>query len=404
MQQIAILGSTGSIGCNTLDVVDRLAPRFQVVAISGGSNIELLAEQVAKYRPKLVSIGNEASVAPFLAKLKSFDLIDGKDIKVQHGMEGMLAVATHPEAEIVVSATVGALGLLPTYRAIELGRRVAIANKEPLVMAGELMQHQAQVSGAEILPVDSEHNALHQCLRGETNKEVVRLILTASGGPFRNTPKEEMETATIAQAMKHPTWQMGSKITIDSATMMNKGLEVIEARWLFGFSADQIDIIIHPQSVVHSMIELVDGSFLAQMGRTDMRLPIQYALTYPERLVLDLPRLDLASLQKLEFFAPDRERFPAIELAYQALRLGGTAPAILNAANEIGVAAFLAGRIGFMDISRVIAHLIERCAKNGVQALTSIEGAIAADHQARKDAEDFIGELMEKRNLVSAQS
>lgn len=312
----------------------------------------------------------------------------------------MLAVATHPQAEIVVSATVGAMGLLPTYRAIELGRRVAIANKEPLVMAGQLMQQCAHAHGAEILPVDSEHNALHQCLRGEKNHEVVRLILTASGGPFRNSTLAEMQQATAAQALKHPTWQMGSKITIDSATMMNKGLEVIEAHWLFGFGPDQIDIIIHPQSVVHSMIELVDGSFLAQMGRTDMRLPIQYALTYPDRLVLELPRLDLANLQKLEFFAPDCERFPAISLAYRALRLGGTAPAVLNAANEVAVAAFLAEKIGFMDITKTIAHCVDLCEKAGVSPLTSIDTALSADKEARQQAESFIGELTTKAAIA----
>ena len=390
MQKITILGSTGSIGRNTLDVVDRLSPRFQVVAISGGTNTELLAEQTARYKPEIVSVSTAAHAKDLTERLEALNVTLPT---IYVGMEGMLAVATHPQAEIVVSATVGALGLLPTYKAIELGRRVAIANKEPLVMAGELMQKRARENDAEVLPVDSEHNALHQCLRGEKNHEVVRLILTASGGPFRNTPREEMEKASIAQAMKHPTWQMGSKITIDSATMMNKGLEVIEAHWLFGFAPEQIEIVIHPQSVVHSMIELVDGSFLAQLGRTDMRLPIQYALTYPDRLVLDLPRLDLPSLQKLEFFAPDRDRFPAIDLSYKALRLGGIAPAVLNAANEVAVAAFLAGKIGFMDISKVIAQAISTCEKQGVKELNSIEDALNADTQTRQLAEDFIEEL-----------
>ncbi len=393
MQKVAILGSTGSIGRNTLDVVDRLAPRFQVVALSGGTNASLFAEQVAKYKPSVVSLSTEAYVKELKERLHALNVTLPT---IYTGMEGMLAVATHPEAEIVVSATVGALGLLPTYKAIELGRRVAIANKEPLVMAGQVMQKCAQEHNAEILPVDSEHNALHQCLRGERNHEVTRLILTASGGPFRNTPKEEMERATVEQAMKHPTWQMGSKITIDSATMMNKGLEVIEARWLFGFGPDQIDIVIHPQSVVHSMIELVDGSFLAQLGRTDMRLPIQYAMTYPDRLVLDLPKLDLPGLQKLEFFAPDPERFPAISLSYKALRLGGTAPAALNAANEVAVAAFLAGKIGFMDISRVIANAISNCEKNGVGELLTVEDALVADAKTRKEAEEFISSSLER--------
>lgn len=390
MQKVAILGSTGSIGRNTLDVVDRLAPRFQVIAISGGTNIELIAEQIARYKPEIVSVATDQHAKELVERLQGLN-VGMPTIKT--GMEGMLAVATHPEAEIVVSATVGALGLLPTYKAIELGRRVAIANKEPLVMAGQLMQKCAQENEAEILPVDSEHNALHQCLRGERSSEVVRLILTASGGPFRSATVEEMQQATIAQAIKHPTWQMGAKITIDSATMMNKGLEVIEARWLFGFTADQIDIVIHPQSVVHSMIELVDGSFLAQMGLTDMRLPIQYAMTYPDRLVLDLPRLNLTNLQKLEFFAPDESRFPAITLAYKALRLGGIAPTVLNAANEVAVARFLDGSIGFMDIPRVIDNALSSCEKQGVGSLSSIEDALTADAKTRLWAEDFILEL-----------
>lgn len=390
MQKVAILGSTGSIGRNTLDVVDRLAPRFQVVALSGGTNAELIAEQTACYKPEIVSVATDQHAKELVERLQGLN-VGVPTIKT--GMEGMLAVATHPEAEIVVSATVGALGLLPTYKAIELGRRVAIANKEPLVMAGQLMQKCAQENRAEILPVDSEHNALHQCLRGERSSEVVRLILTASGGPFRSATIEEMEQATVAQAIKHPTWQMGAKITIDSATMMNKGLEVIEARWLFGFTADQIDIVIHPQSVVHSMIELVDGSFLAQMGLTDMRLPIQYAMTYPDRLVLDLPRLNLTNLQKLEFFAPDESRFPAITLAYKALRLGGIAPTVLNAANEVAVARFLNGSIGFMDIPKVIDNALSNCEKQGVSSLSSIEDALAADAKTRQMAEDFILEL-----------
>ncbi len=390
MQKVAILGSTGSIGRNTLDVVDRLALRFQVVALSGGTNTELIAEQIARYKPEIVSVATDQHAKELVERLQGLN-VSLPTIKT--GMEGMLAVATHLEAEIVVSATVGALGLLPTYKAIELGRRVAIANKEPLVMAGQLMQKCAQENGAEILPVDSEHNALHQCLRGERFSEVVRLILTASGGPFRSATLEEMQQATVAQAIKHPTWQMGAKITIDSATMMNKGLEVIEARWLFGFTADQIDIVIHPQSVVHSMIELVDGSFLAQMGLTDMRLPIQYAMTYPDRLVLDLPRLNLTNLQKLEFFAPDESRFPAIRLAYKALRLGGIAPTVLNAANEVAVARFLDGSIGFMDIPKVIDNALSSCEKQGVGSLSSIEDALAADAKTRQMAEDFILEL-----------
>lgn len=385
MPKVAILGSTGSIGTNTLDVIDRLEPDFTVISLSAGRNIQLLAEQINQYQPEIVSVTNEVVAAELQSMLKRKKLP-----KIVYGIEGMIEVATHPEADIVVSATVGAVGLQPTYKAIELGRRVAIANKEPLVMAGELMQKQARISGAEILPVDSEHNALHQCLRGEQTKEVRRLILTASGGPFRNSSRQELEQVSVSDALKHPTWQMGTKITIDSATMMNKGLEVIEAHWLFNFDSDEIDIIIHPQSVVHSMVEFVDGSIIAQMGKTDMRLPIQYALTYPDRLPLHLPRLDLAALQKLEFFAPDREKFPAIELSYRALKLGGVAPAVLNASNEVAVAAFLAEKIKFLDIARVIESQLNRIAKNGVKAVESLEEVLQADLKAREDATEFI--------------
>ena len=300
MKQIAILGSTGSIGCNTLRVVDALKGGFGVAALGAGSNVELLAEQVEQYRPRIVSVSDEESAEKLLYELKRRGV---KPPKIGVGVEGLCEVATCDGVEIVIGAVVGARGLLPTFRALELGRRVALANKETLVVAGELMTRAAEKSGAELLPVNSEHNALHQCLRGERRGEVKRLILTASGGPFRNSSKEEIENATPAQALRHPTWRMGAKITVDSATMMNKGLEVIEARWLFNASADEIDILVHPQSVAHSMVELVDGSIIAQLGVTDMRHAIQYALTYPERLPAELPPLDLTLLGKLEFFA-----------------------------------------------------------------------------------------------------
>jgi 1-deoxy-D-xylulose-5-phosphate reductoisomerase len=275
---------------------------------------------------------------------------------------------------------VGALGLLPTYRALELGKRVALANKETLVVAGELMTKAAAKSGAELLPVDSEHNALHQCLRGEKREELKRLILTASGGPFRQASQAEIEAATPAQALNHPTWRMGAKITIDSATLMNKGLEVIEARWLFQCSADEIDIVVHPQSVVHSMVELVDGSIIAQLGVTDMRHAIQYALTYPARHPADLPPLELTRLSKLEFFAPDTDRFPCVRLAYQALRVGGTLPAVLNAANEVAVAAFLNAQIPFGNIPRLIEAA---CEAHQIQPADTLENVLGADQWAR---------------------
>jgi 1-deoxy-D-xylulose-5-phosphate reductoisomerase len=386
MKQIAILGSTGSIGCNTLRVVDALKGGFGVAALGAGSNIELLTGQVEQYRPRMVSVSDEESAEKLLYELKRRGLTSLPEIGV--GVDGLCEVATCDGVEIVIGAVVGALGLLPTYRALELGRRVALANKETLVVAGELMTRAAAESGAELLPVDSEHNALHQCLRGERRGEVKRLILTASGGPFRNSSKEEIENATPAQALQHPTWRMGAKITIDSATMMNKGLEVIEARWLFNASADEIDILVHPQSVVHSMIEMVDGSIIAQMGVTDMRHAIQYALTYPERRPAEIPPLDLTLLGKLEFFPPDTEKFPSVTLAYDALRRGGTAPAVLNAANEIAVAAFLDEKIRFGDISRLIRAA---CEAHTPQPASSLDSVLAADRWARDWVEQKIG-------------
>src|SRR3712207_2287360 len=322
---ISILGSTGSIGCNTLRVVESLSERFRVVALGAGRNTAKLAEQVARHLPELVSVETEESAHELRAALFQRD-VDLPRIVV--GTQGLVDVATHAEADCVVSATVGAVGFVPTLRALEAGKRVALANKETLVMAGELMTRAASASGAEILPVDSEHNALHQCLRGERREEVRRLILTASGGPFRGATLSAMEQATVAEAMRHPTWNMGAKITIDCATLMNKGLEVIEAHWLFGFGADRIDIVVHPESVVHSMVELVDGSVIAQLGVTDMRHAIQYALPFPERHPCPtLPPLDLTRLGALRFEAPDLERFPCLRLAYRALREGGTLPA-----------------------------------------------------------------------------
>ncbi len=385
MKLIAILGSTGSIGRNTLRVVNAFKGEFGVAALGAGSNIELLAEQIEQHRPRLASVIDEESAEKLRFELKRRKVTLQPEIGI--GVDGLCEVATCDGPEIVIGAVVGALGLLPTYRALELGRRVALANKETLVVAGELMTRAAEKSGAELLPVDSEHNALHQCLRGEQRRELKRLILTASGGPFRNSSKEEIENATPAQALKHPTWRMGAKITIDSATMMNKGLEVIEARWLFNASADEIDILVHPQSVVHSMIELVDGSIIAQMGVTDMRHAIQYALTYPDRHPTELPPLDLTTLSKLEFFALDAEKFPCVALAYDALRRGGTMPAALNAANEVAVAAFLDEKIKFGDIPRLIRAA---CEAHTPQPASSLDTVLAADAWARSWVEQEI--------------
>src|ERR671916_2433005 len=356
-QGIAILGSTGSIGCSTMSVVESFGEgRFRVVALAAGRNVGRLAAQVERHRPELVAVENDECAGLLREELRLRG-VPAPRLKV--GEEGMVEVATHGAARTVVSATVGAVGFVPTLRALEAGKRVALANKETLVIAGELMTRAAEKTGAEILPVDSEHNALHQCLRGERREEVRRLILTASGGPFREKSLSAMQGATVEEAMRHPTWNMGAKITIDCATLMNKGLEVIEARWLFGFGADRIDVVVHPESVVHSMIELIDGSVIAQLGVTDMRHAIQYALTYPARYACELPPLDLTQLAALHFEAPDMERFPCIALAYRALREGGTMAAAMNAANEEAVRAFLDERISLTDIARVIEEVME---------------------------------------------
>jgi 1-deoxy-D-xylulose-5-phosphate reductoisomerase len=381
MTKVAVLGSTGSIGKNTLRVVDALGGDYRVTALGAGRSVDTLAEQVRRYGPALVAVCGPKE-ADALAALLDADPPPLRP-EILHGPEGLVAVATEAEADTVVSATVGSLGFLPTYRALERGLRVALANKETLVVAGELMTAKARETGAELLPVDSEHNALHQCLRGERREEVRRLVLTASGGPFREAPAEALRSVTRAEALNHPTWRMGDKITIDSATLMNKGLEVIEAHWLFGFSADTIDVVVHPQSIVHSMVELVDGSIISQMGVTDMRHAIQYALTYPNRLASPCGHLDLLSIPKLEFFAPDLDRFPCLRLAYEALRAGGTYPAALNAANEEAVAAFLAGELDFLGIPRTVEHVL--AAHTPIPA-DSIDNVLAVDTWARREA------------------
>lgn len=385
---IAILGSTGSIGCNTLRVIESLgADRFRVVALGAGRNVEKLVQQIARHQPELVSLDTEQTGAQLKAELAKQNL---PLPRLAFGEEGLVEVASHAKADCVVSATVGAVGFVPTLRALEAGKRVALANKETLVMAGELMTRAGEKSGAELLPIDSEHNAIHQCLRGEKRSEVRRMILTASGGPFRTREKAAMSSATVAEAMQHPTWRMGAKITIDSATLMNKGLEVIEGHWLFGFEADAIGIVVHPESVVHSMIELIDGSVIAQMGVTDMRHAIQYALTYPERCPTELPPLNLAQLSSLHFEAPDLERFPCISLAYRALETGGTLPAAMNAANEEAVQAFIDERILFSDIPAVIQFVMEGHHVSDAKDLTAV---LDADRDARTVARAAISEL-----------
>jgi 1-deoxy-D-xylulose-5-phosphate reductoisomerase len=381
---VAILGSTGSIGNNTLRVIEHLGADFRLVALGAGRNIEKLADQVCRHLPRVVSVETSECAEELRTQLfkRNVDLP-----RIVIGQAGLVEIATLPEVDCVVSATVGAVGFVPTLRALEAGKRVALANKETLVMAGELMTRAAAKSGAELLPVDSEHNALHQCLRGEKRSEVRRLVLTASGGPFRTTDAKQMEAATLTEALRHPTWNMGAKITIDSATLMNKGLEVIEAHWLFGFGPDAIDILVHPESVVHSMVEMVDGSVIAQLGVTDMRHAIQYALTYPDRHPCELPALDLTQLSALHFEAPDTDRFPCIGLAYRALREGGTLPAAMNAANETAVQAFISGKISLVDIPRIIEWVMDR---QKVKPVTDLETVLETDRAARLMASSMV--------------
>jgi 1-deoxy-D-xylulose-5-phosphate reductoisomerase len=363
------------VGTNVLRIVDAFPGRFKVVGLSAGDNVEKLAAQVARYRPQVVSV-RSAEARDALGRL-----LDPGSTRVLVGQDGAVEVATHPESRVVVAAAVGAVGLVPTYRALQAGKDVALANKETLVMAGELMVAQARAQGGRLLPIDSEHCALHQCLDGRRPDEVRRLVLTASGGPFRTRARETFDRVTPAEALAHPTWSMGRKITIDSATLMNKGLEVIEARWLFGVGGERVDVLIHPQSVVHSMVEFVDGTVLAQLGVTDMRLPIQYALSYPERWEAAIPGMDFTRALRLDFEVPDHESFPCLGLAYRALREGGTLPAVLNAANEVAVAAFLDGRIGFPAIPEAIREVMDA---HPCRAVAALEDVLAADAWARE--------------------
>jgi 1-deoxy-D-xylulose-5-phosphate reductoisomerase len=381
MKGLSILGCTGSVGTNVLRIVDAFPDRFRVVGLAAGSNIERLIEQIARYRPQLVSVaGREAADAVRGA-------IGGAGTRVVSGDEGIVEVATHPDARIVVASAVGAVGLVPTYRALEAGKDVALANKETLVMAGELMVEKARARNARLLPIDSEHCALHQCLDGRPPESVRRLVLTASGGPFRNRPAETFATVTPAEALNHPTWNMGRKISIDSATLMNKGLEVIEARWLFDVARDKIEVLVHPQSIVHSMVEFVDGTVLAQLGVTDMRLPIQYALSYPERWEAAIPGMDFGRAMHLDFEVPDRRRFPCLDLAYRALEGAGSLPAVLNAANEEAVAAFLEHRIPFTAIAALVEEVMEA---HPPAPLRRLEDVLEADRWARARAQESI--------------
>lgn len=377
--RIAILGSTGSIGTSTLDVVAHHGDRFRVVGLAAGRRVRDLAQQVLRFEPAYVAVPDEA------AALELRSLIEGARVRpaVMVGVEGLRQLVRECGADVVVSGIVGAAGLLPTLEAIRCGARVGLANKEALVVSGEVMIAAAEAHGAVILPVDSEHNAIHQCLRSGRGSEVARLILTASGGPFRGRSKQQLVGVSPEEALAHPTWKMGPKISIDSATLMNKGLEVIEARWLFGIAPGHIDVVVHLQSIVHSMVEFHDGSVIAQMGVPDMRHPIQYALTWPDRVSGPVPRLNLTSVSALNFAAPDRDAFPCLDLAYRAIEAGGDAPARLNAANEVAVEAFLQHRIGFLDIARTIETVLS---SEPVGRADELEAILETDRRSREVA------------------
>jgi 1-deoxy-D-xylulose-5-phosphate reductoisomerase len=378
VKRVAILGATGSIGRSALSVIDANADRLEVVGLAAGENASLLAEQITRYRPKIAAVGSAGALDELLTRLGP----GGMPPTVDCGADALIAVATHPDVDIVLCASAGTAGLEATLAAIDAGKTIALANKEVLVMAGSLMMEAAHRKGVAILPVDSEHNAIHQCLHGRRRNEIRRLVLTASGGPFRNLPAADLARVTPEEALRHPTWQMGRKITVDSATLMNKGLEVIEARWLFGMTAREIDVVIHPQSVVHSMVELRDGSVIAQLSVTDMRLPIQYAFAYPDRWEGALPSLDISRLGTLEFLPPDLDRFPCLRLAYDALKQGGAWPIALNAANEVAVEQFLAGRLTFSGIPRVIEAALDATDRGGL-ALSTLADVRAIDAWAR---------------------
>jgi len=385
VKNVVVLGSTGSIGRNTLEVLSNFEERFSVFGLSTNTNVKLLEEQIKQFRPRMAVITDEESFQQFPRNY---------DTEVLSGIDGLKELCSHPKVNLVINALVGSVGLLPSLKALESGKNLAIANKESLVMAGELLIGKAQKKGAEILPIDSEHSAIQQCLLSGKKEEVKRLILTASGGPFLRKSKEELKEITVEEALSHPTWEMGKKITIDSATLMNKGLEVIEAHWLFGIPPDRIKVLIHPQSIVHSMVEFVDGSVIAQMSLPDMKLPIQYALFYPQRVFSNNTSLDLTKTGHLTFLEPDTEKFPCLHLAYQALEMGGTAPAVLNAANEVAVGAFLACRIGFPDIEKIVQKALKQ---HQVKLYPDLDDILNADKWAGQTAKKLCINIERKR-------
>jgi 1-deoxy-D-xylulose-5-phosphate reductoisomerase len=395
MKRIAILGSTGSIGRSTLSVVENYPDRFQITALAAGSNIEAAVEQSLRWKPRVLSLASERDAQSVRTKLLSAGL---GEIEIVYGAAGTIRVATHPDVDFVVSAIVGVAGLEATYEAVRAGKTVGLANKECLVVAGELIVAEARKQGKPLLPIDSEHNAVHQCLRGGRMEEVSRIWLTASGGPFLKTPKSEFASITVQQALDHPTWKMGKRITIDSATLMNKGFEVIEACRLFHVPPSQVQVIVHPQSTIHSMVEFVDGSILAQFSVTDMRLPILYALTYPERVPSDM-RFPVMDLRHLDFCPPDMSKFPCLRLAYEAAEVGGSKTIALNAADEVAVAAFLEERIGFDEIPQIIGDVM---AATPAGRLESIHTVLALDTEARQLAEDMVRQRSRSASPVRA--
>jgi 1-deoxy-D-xylulose-5-phosphate reductoisomerase len=394
---LCILGSTGSIGQNCLNVARGHRDRFRVVSLSAGRNLDVLAGQIAEFRPCIAVVAQSESIAPLRDRLQALDFRE--NIRIVAGTEGQVEAVTHPETDFVVAASHGTTGLVAVYQAICAGKTVGLANKEVMVVAGELVTRTAHDRGVDVLPIDSEHCAIHQCLRSGTHQEVRRLILTGSGGPFLKTPSKHLEAVTPDLALRHPVWKMGGRITIDSATLMNKGLEIIEARWLFGFPSQQIDVLIHPESIIHSMIEFCDGSVMAQLSVADMRLPIQYALTYPERVDLDgnLPLLNLIAAGSLHFQEPDGSRFPCLELGRAALEHGGAMPCAMNAADEVAVEAFLRGKLPFPDIPRVVEKVMHSTPGSH---LNSMEDVLECDRQARLCARESLGSMTHPHTVM----
>ena len=392
MKQVTVLGSTGSIGVSTLDVIQRHPDRYQVMALTANGSVQALYQQCLQHRPRYAVMGDETAAVQLLALLKK----EAPEIEILSGVEGLEFVAAMPEVDYVMAAIVGAVGLRPALAAVRAGKRLLLANKEALVVSGHLFMEEIARSGAEILPIDSEHNAIFQCMpdafsQGLEPLGVRRILLTASGGPFRNRPKEQLEAVTPDEACAHPNWRMGRKISVDSATMMNKGLELIEACWLFHTGPENVEVVLHPQSIIHSMVEYVDGSVLAQMGNPDMRTPIAHALAWPQRIESGVERLNLFEIGRLDFQPPDMQRFPCLHLAYEAIRAGGTAPAVLNAANEIAVDAFLKGSLGFTVIPQLVEATLTALP---TQPTESLEQLMSVDTEARKVAEQKLSALV----------